>query len=318
MPEKLPLLDLLCLRMGCEFLSDLRFLSPARRRELARELARIPVREEDRAEWNDTLQYLAQSPPEKTAREARDHLVRQLYTGPGTAQQTMPGDRPYGEEGPTMKTSVHPRSSRGLLPVLLSTAACVMLGLLLVGNLIIIVKGTLQPEKPPSVLGITPLVVLSGSMSGTIEAGDLIFVSPAAPETLAVGDVIAYLSDGAVVTHRIIAVEAGEDGALRFTTKGDANNTADQAPVTADQLVGVYRGRLPGAGDFALFLRSPLGMLLFIGVPVMAFILYDILRRRRDAIRERRRARELEAELNRLRAMNGADAAPPPGDISRS
>lgn len=313
MPEKLPLLELLCLRMGCEFLSDLRFLSPARRRELARELARIPVREEDRAEWNDVLQYLTEGTPEKTAREARDHLVRQLYTG----QQAMPEDRPDGEEGPTMKTSVHPRRSRGLLSLLLGTAACVVLGLLLVGNLIIIAKGTLQPEKPPSVLGITPLVVLSGSMSGTIEAGDLIFVTPAAPETLAVGDVIAYLSDGAVVTHRITAIESGADGALQFTTKGDANNTADQAPVTADQLVGVYRGRLPGAGDFALFLRSPLGMLLFIGVPVMAFILYDILRRRRDAIRERRRARELEAELDRLRAMSGADAAPPPGDMPR-
>ena len=187
-------------------------------------------------------------------------------------------------------------------------ALCVIFGFLLVCNLTIIIKGALFPEKPPSVLGLTPMVVLSGSMSGEaedhIEVGDLVFVGRAAPEELEVGDVIAYMNGGATVTHRITAIDTTTDGDLLFTTKGDANNAEDTTPVTEEQLVGIYRWRIPKVGDFALFLQTPLGMLLFVGVPVLAFLIYDIIRRQRYANRENRRTAELEAELERLRGMN--------------
>lgn len=187
-------------------------------------------------------------------------------------------------------------------------ALCVIFGFLLVCNLTIIIKGALFPEKPPSVLGLTPMVVLSGSMSGEaedhIEVGDLVFVGRADPEELEVGDVIAYMNGGATVTHRITAIDTNTDGDLLFTTKGDANNAEDTTPVTEEQLVGIYRWRIPKVGDFALFLQTPLGMLLFVGVPVLAFLIYDIIRRQRYTNRENRRTAELEAELERLRGMN--------------
>lgn len=184
---------------------------------------------------------------------------------------------------------------------------CVVLGMLLVCNLTIIIKGALFPEKPPTVLGTTPMVVLSGSMSGEaedhIEVGDLIFVGRTDPEELEVGDVIAYMSGGTTVTHRITAIDTDDDGGLLFTTKGDANNAEDASPVTEEQLVGIYRWRIPKVGDFALFLQTPLGMLLFVGVPLLAFIIYDILRRQKYASRQNKRAAELEAELQRLRGV---------------
>ena len=71
---------------------------------------------------------------------------------------------------------------------------CVVFGFMLICNIVIVVKGNIFPERPPSVLGVTPLVVLSGSMSGTapdhIEAGDLIFVKPVEPADLTVGDLL--------------------------------------------------------------------------------------------------------------------------------
>ena len=119
---------------------------------------------------------------------------------------------------------------------------CVVFALLLICNLTIIVKGALAPDSPPSVLGVTPLAVQSGSMSGTvkdhIEVGDLIFVKPAKAETLREGDIIAFKEGSIVVTHRIVRVETAEDGTLQFITKGDANNTEDSQPVSAANLVG--------------------------------------------------------------------------------
>lgn len=205
----------------------------------------------------------------------------------------------------------HSTQRKSLVPTVIGTILCVVLGLLLICNLTIIIKGTLNPEKPPSVLGVTPMVVLSGSMSGDaadhIEVGDLIFVRNEKPENLQVGDVIAYMSGGTAVTHRITEISTDEDGSLLFTTKGDANEAEDTEAVTEEQLVGVYQGRIPKVGDFALFLQKPLGMLLFIGVPLLAFIIYDILRRQRYASREKAKAQEMEAELARLRTLAGEE-----------
>lgn len=191
----------------------------------------------------------------------------------------------------------------------IGSVLCVVFGFMLICNLTIIIKGTVNPDRPPSVLGVTPMAVLSGSMSGDapdhIEVGDLIFIGKAEPEELAVGDVIAFMQNKIVVTHRIIGIETGEDGKLLYSTKGDANNTEDREPVSEDDLVGVYMGRIPKVGDFALFLQTPLGMILFVGVPLLAFIIYDIVRRQRSANKENQKTAELEAELERLRALAG-------------
>ena len=182
---------------------------------------------------------------------------------------------------------------------------CIVFALLLVCNLTIIIKGAINPDSPPSVLGVTPLAVQSGSMSGTakdhIEVGDLIFVKPAKAEALKPGDIIAFKEGSIVVTHRIVRVETAEDGTLQFITKGDANNTEDSQPVSAANLVGRYAGRIAHLGDVALFAQKPVGMAGFIAVPVLCFVLYDASVRRREAAREARRTRELERELERLR-----------------
>ncbi len=195
---------------------------------------------------------------------------------------------------------------------------CVVFAFFLICNITIIVKGTLYPERPPSVLSVTPLVVMSGSMSGDapdhIEVGDLIFVGRAKAEELKVGDVIAFMEEEGsttVITHRITAVEKAEDGGIQWQTKGDANPSGDTDPVHQDNLVGIYLFRIAKVGDFALFLQEPLGMVLFIGVPLLAFIIYDIIRRQKYANKENKRTAELEAEIERLRSLQGTEADTP-------
>lgn len=206
-----------------------------------------------------------------------------------------------------------PKSQRSISHKILTGVGillCLVFGLMLICNLTIIIKGTVKPDSPPSVLGTTPLVVLTGSMSGDapdhIEAGDLIFVDKAEADKLKIGDVIAFKEEGSVtvVTHRIIDIKTGEDGSLLFHTKGDANNTDDGEPyVTEDRLVGIYKFRIAGVGNFALFLQTPVGMLLFIGIPLFLFIIYDILRRQHYANKEKKNTAAMEEELERLRAL---------------
>ena len=72
------LLDLLAIQMKCEYLSDLRFLSPEQRQYLAHKLECLTPREEDIREWNDALTYLTEAPPETTAQAAKERLVALL------------------------------------------------------------------------------------------------------------------------------------------------------------------------------------------------------------------------------------------------
>ena len=194
----------------------------------------------------------------------------------------------------------------------LGAVLCAVFSFLLVCNVVIIVKGTLHPETPPTVLGVAPMVVLSGSMSGTaedhIEVGDLIFATAPDRAKLKVGDVVSFMDGGVVVTHRIVAVTADENGQKQFVTKGDANNTEDPA-IYPEAVIGVYSGRIPRLGDFALFLQKPLGMAVFIGVPVCVFIVGDVIRRRKQAQRSDEETARLREELERLKSASGSGAA---------
>ncbi len=189
--------------------------------------------------------------------------------------------------------------------MIVGAVLCCIFAVMLVCNLTIIIKGVVNPDIPPSVFGVTPMIVQSGSMSGNaedhIEVGDLIFTVKPDIAALKKGDIISYMEGKIAVTHRIIDIQTTSDGKRSFITKGDANNTEDPA-VSEDAVFGLYKGRIAKLGDFAMFLQKPLGMAVFIGIPVCAFIVYDIIRRQRSSGKASKENEELRAELERLRA----------------
>lgn len=192
---------------------------------------------------------------------------------------------------------------------------CLVLAFLLVCNILIIVRGSQNDQKPPSVFGVTPMIVLSQSMSGDtpdhIEIDDLIFIKNCTAADLDVGDVVSFMEGKIVVTHKILEKQNGEDGSIQFITGGinnlneDGDIVKDTEPVTEANVIGEYMFRIPKLGAVVYFMQQPLGMICFIGIPLFAFIIYDIIRRQRAANKEGKKTSELEAELERLRALAG-------------
>ena len=80
----------------------------------------------------------------------------------------------------------------------------------------------------PALLGFQRYVITSGSMTGTYDRGSLVFDRVVATSSLRAGDVITFRPPGqaGLVTHRIASVGV-DHGRRVFTTKGDANRTAD-------------------------------------------------------------------------------------------
>jgi len=177
---------------------------------------------------------------------------------------------------------------------------CVLLLPLLIINTTLIVKSIVYPDEVPSFLGYKPFIVLSGSMEPEIYSGDLVLVREAVTGDLKVGDVISYREGQSVITHRILEITE-EQGTRKFITKGDHNNVSDRNPVTEDQVEGRYLFHLSKLGNFAIFMQTPIGMVIFIACPLVLFILYDIMRRSYFDRKKNKKTVELEAELAKMR-----------------
>ncbi len=191
----------------------------------------------------------------------------------------------------------------------------------LIINLTLIIKGSVNGDTPPDVFGIAPLAVTSGSMSGenvdSFDEGALIFVKLLDDEEISAlqeGDIITFTSSGSYVTHRIVAVNRDESGVVvSFVTQGDANDTTDGAIPVAN-VVGKCVGSVAGLGNFAIFMQTPAGILVIVGIPVVLFIVYDVLRiyrhNRMVRAQESRELQEKDEEIERLRAQLGSGSAP--------
>ncbi|MDD4285607.1 MAG: signal peptidase I, partial [Eubacteriales bacterium] len=165
-----------------------------------------------------------------------------------------------------LETSQKGKAKGRSLWTTLVVVVCVLLIPLLVVNLTIIIKSIADPQQVPGFLGYKPLIVLSGSMEPTILPGDIVIVKEVPAEDLQKGDIVSYLRENSVITHRIMEISQ-TDGNRNFYTKGDNNNADDGVPVTDDMLEGKYLFRIPRLGHAAIFMQTPTGMLLFIAVP---------------------------------------------------
>jgi signal peptidase len=110
------------------------------------------------------------------------------------------------------------------------------------------------------------MVVSSGSMIPTLNVGDIILVRGVDAGTVAVGTIIIFHdpNDYAIpIVHRVVAVD-DQGGQLYFETKGDNNPVKDGWLVPAQDLMGVYVGKVPYIGLLSLELHGPAGATLIV------------------------------------------------------
>ncbi|WP_248299510.1 signal peptidase I [Halorhabdus amylolytica] len=130
-------------------------------------------------------------------------------------------------------------------------------------------------------------VVQSSSMSPSIGAGSVVFVSDQPATDVTEGDVITFETTGEQssrrVTHRVVDV-VEQDGDRAFRTKGDANEEPDTELVSPDQILGIVQFHLPLIGYVVAFGGSQYGVIALIVVPAILLIVTEL----RDLIRTSR------------------------------
>ena len=183
---------------------------------------------------------------------------------------------------------------------------CVILIPILVINCTLIIKSYTNKDQVPSISGIFPMIILTDSMYPEFESGDLIICNTAEPEEIKNGDVICFYdpegNGTATVTHRVQEVITDDEGNLAWITKGDANNTEDLPTVPAKNLIGVYKTRLKGLGNVAMFMQTTQGLIICVICPIILLVAYDVIRRRAYEKSKKKDTDALLAELEALRA----------------
>lgn len=119
---------------------------------------------------------------------------------------------------------------------------------------------------PASLGGDVSYVVVSGSsMEPGLHTGDLVLVRE--QDTYEPGDVVAFripdgdMGAGTQVIHRI----TGGDGSTGYTTQGDNKNGDDPWSPTDADVVGKRWLLVPGGGNVATSLHTPLGFAAMVG-----------------------------------------------------
>ncbi len=195
---------------------------------------------------------------------------------------------------------------------ILGITLCVLLALVLVFNCVLIISSAVHPDDVPSIGNYSPLIVLTESMDPDIKAGDLILcrrIDADEAKKLEVDTVISFFDpeegSSAVVTHKIVEVITNAEGDVFYKTKGVNNIIEDRLAVSSENVIGVYTGiRFAFIGRIVMFAQTPVGLIVFIAVPVLLF-LGVVLFQRRDNKKKVAADLELAAsvqEVDRLRA----------------
>ena len=178
-----------------------------------------------------------------------------------------------------------------------------------------VVSVTTFNRNDRALFGYKMFIVNSDSMAATdFDAGDLILVKEVDPSTLAVGDIITYMSQnsdsfGEAITHKIRKLTTDAEGNPGFITYGTTTNTDDEAIVTYPYILGKYQSNIPGLGTFFNFLKTTPGYFVCIFTPFMLIIIYEgvkfftLFRRYRKEQME-----EIQAEKDKIEEERAANA----------
>ncbi len=182
------------------------------------------------------------------------------------------------------------KTKKNKYSALLRRVALAVLGILLGLNVYLANARSLAGQKLPMPFGVGTAVVLSGSMEPSLSVNDIIVVR--ASESYNINDIVVYENGREMVVHRII-----EQNGDTLTTKGDANNTADE-PIGTDAVKGKVVLSIPYVGIAVKALRSPVGAIVIILTAIL--LTEGSFRRKKES--DEAQIEKIKEEIRQLKA----------------
>lgn len=145
----------------------------------------------------------------------------------------------------------------------------VIISVLIVIGVFYITQIKLFNNDYANLLGYTFFEVATGSMSPTINVGDVVIVK--ITKEVNENDIIVFKEENNFITHRLIQKEEG-----KIITKGDANNSEDKS-ITEDSILGKVITIIPQIGNWRKAILSPevISLILILIVLLIISFIYS-------------------------------------------
>ena len=127
--------------------------------------------------------------------------------------------------------------------------------------------------------GFRSATIMSGSMTPTLDVGDIVIARPIEPAAARIGDVITFTDpsdDERLLTHRVRSIKVKGE-MFTFTTKGDANNTDEKWDIHEDGTVGRVSMSIPKIGYLLGSHRGPWVRFSFVVIPALLWAMYELV-----------------------------------------
>ena len=169
-----------------------------------------------------------------------------------------------------------------------------IIAIILIYNIILIALSSANKISVVNILGYKSYIIKTNSMEPTISINDVVITKKVKKEKIKKGDVITFLQDGEVITHRITQID--DNG--NYTTKGDNNNIEDIFKITYENIEGKHILTIPYLGKIVQVLDNKI-VFLIITLIILIFMLITIQnqekrenRREKKKIEDKKRGNE--------------------------
>lgn len=169
-----------------------------------------------------------------------------------------------------------------------------IIAIILIYNIILIALSSANKISVVNILGYKSYIIKTNSMEPTISINDVVITKMVKKEEIKIGDVITFLQDGEVITHRITQID--DNG--NYTTKGDNNNIEDIFKITYENIEGKHILTIPYLGKIVQAIDNKI-VFLIITLIILIFMLITIQnqekrenRREKKKIEDKKRGNE--------------------------
>ncbi len=153
----------------------------------------------------------------------------------------------------------------------------VMLAIGLLFNIFVLINGFLHRRGFTNAFGVTPIVVVSDGeeegLEDLVKSGDLLFAVSGDLKNYREGDTVAFTHGSVILIGNIASIEQRAGNALSFRVKAAYRDDPFQSEATPDNLIGDIDFRIPKLGFAVLFLATLPGRLIFVGIPLLFYLI---------------------------------------------
>lgn len=170
-----------------------------------------------------------------------------------------------------------------------------ILAVILIYNIILIAISSENNVNLINMFGYKSYVIKTNSMEPTINVNDVVINKEVKQDELNVGDVITFLHEGEVITHRITKIDNDGD-VTHYTTKGDNNNIEDIFKITYENIKGKHVITIPYLGKIIRLLENKLLFLIILLITLIFLFVQLQNQEKKDNRREKKKIEDKKRE----------------------